>query len=857
MIMNISKKELNKNFFYNLLYEIVIILSPLIITPYISRRLGVELVGVRSYTYAILMYFELFSTLGITIYGQREIARVKNNEEERSKIFLSLMAIKILFFTVVLLVYSLTFFKFNVLGEYKLIWFIWLLHLFETLFNVTWFFQGIEKFKYISIRGIILRTVQIILTLVFVKTKKDFYIYLILYSGIPLLQAITLWPFLKSSVNLKYIKSINLKKHIKPILIFFIPTISTTIYSNVDKIMLGSLLKSTVQTGYYDSAQSIALLATTIFTSIYTVMRSRSSFEVATNNQDNIDYFIRIALFMIFPVSLGIFGISNEFILIFFGKAFAPVSLLLKTFCAVIVLIGLSGFISSVYIVPNDKQNNLSYFYILSTILNVVLNYFLISKYGAMGAIISSIIAELLVCVGCLVLSRKVISLKKMFMIGWKYVAASILMLFVITIYSKYTSPSFTDLVLEIMFGALTYIIFLLILKDKFMIEVIEYLQRSIFRKGEKKMKKIFIFGWFGENNLGDDALLNQTIDTIYKINKNCKCTLATNNKSNIIINNKNNDMISCVSKSFKSLFFSLSKNNIYIFGPGGLFPNKDLKKLVYIYAYILLLKLLRKKVIILGVGIENCNFESKLNRLIIKKIIGLADKCTLRYNPMNYEIQKKATRKAIRAADIMFLHKYNKKECKNRKLVCFALANIFSNDNDRENFIYNLKPTIDKLISDGFKIEFLTFTDKKDYELNKLVVEKLKLQKKDYNILNFTRNLDEVLDKIKKSEFVIGMRFHSIVFSCNLCKPFISISYSSKNEELLNDFELNEYSTRCCYSLDKYFCKKIPLNGDDLLSKYDLLIDNRENMHDKFSKNLKNEIKLAQINEKILKEIL
>ena len=375
-------------------------------------------------------------------------------------------------------------------------------------------------------------------------------------------------------------------------------------------------------------------------------------------------------------------------------------------------------------------------------------------------------------------------------------------------------------------------------------------------KKEGKKMKKIFIFGWFGENNLGDDALLNQTIDSIYGLNHECECILATNNKSNININIVNNNKVRCVDKSFCSLFKCLFKYDIYIFGPGGLFPNKDLKKLVFIYFYMLGLKILHKKILILGVGIENCNFEYKLNRFFIKKIICMADNCTLRYNLANYDYQKALTKNAVRAADLMFLYDYKNQSYNNGEYVCFSLANIFIDDNDMHDFIENLKPIIEEILNKGLKILFLTFTDKKDYFLNKMVVEQLKLKEEDYSILNFTRNLETVLDKINKSVFVVGMRFHSIVFSCNLCKPFISISYSSKNEELLSDFDLESCSIRCCYSLNKYFCKIIPLDGDLLLKQYKKLFDERNKISKRLKKELNNEKELAKINVQILNDL-
>ena len=184
-------------------------------------------------------------------------------------------------------------------------------------------------------------------------------------------------------------------------------------------------------------------------------------------------------------------------------------------------------------------------------------------------------------------------------------------------------------------------------------------------------------------------------------------------------------------------------------------------------------------------------------------------------------------------------------------------LMNIFTKEEDVEDFIINIKPMILDIISRGFRICFLTFTDKKDFELNKKIVDKLGLKESEYCILDYTNDLNHILKQIQKSEFVVGMRFHSIVFACNMYKPLISISYSSKNEELLNDFGLDEYSIRCCYSLKKYFCKEIPLDGKELFKIYNKLINKKEEITNVIKSVLNNEKKLAEKNIEILKEFI
>ncbi len=465
----------NVNFIYSLIYEIIVILSPLIVTPYISRVLGVELVGVRSYTFAIVSYFELFISIGITIYGQREIAKCGDDIQKRSKTFFSLFFIKFVLFIIVLSVYCTLFFGFEISENYKTIYLIWIIHIFESLLTITWFFQGIEEFKYISIRGVIFRTLQIVLTIILVKSKDDFYTYLIIYASIPLVQAISLWLFLPKYVEFKYLFSISIKEHLKSIFIFFIPTIATTIYSSIDKVMLGSILNDNAQVGYYESAQHIALLATTIFLAIYSVMRTRISYEIQNKPEKvkvSTNYFINIFMLVVIPVSIGILCVSKNFVLCFFGDEYEPSAKLLSMFVSVIFLMGVSGFISAVYIVPYDKQKYLSVFYIIAVVINVIINFILIPYLESSGAVIGSIAAEFFVFLGCVYISRKEIKLNLYFKYGWKCIVSGIIMGVSVFLLAYFLDIGVVYLVIEIFAGIMIYGLSLIILKDKVTMDV-------------------------------------------------------------------------------------------------------------------------------------------------------------------------------------------------------------------------------------------------------------------------------------------------------------------------------------------------------------------------------------------------
>lgn len=478
----IMKKSKNINFLYNLIYEVIAILSPLIVTPYVSRVLGVELVGVRSYTFSIVSYFELFISLGISICGQKEIAKCGDDVDLRSRIFFSLVSIKLLLFFVVVSIYCTVFFGFNISSEYKIVYLIWLIHIAESLLNITWFFQGIEEFKYISIRGVIFRILQIIITILLVKEKDDFYIYLIIYASIPLIQAISLWMFIPKFINFKQINKQSYKKHIKNILIFFVPTIATTLYSSIDKTMLGLFLDTKTQVGYYETAQNIVVIATTIFSSLYNVMRTRICYELYNQVEKvnkSIDCFIHICMLMVIPVSIGIFCVSKNFVICFFGNEYEQSANLLRMFSIVIFMIGISSFISAIYIVPYNKQKYLNIFYAVALLLNVAINFILIPKFEATGAVIGTIVSEMIVFIGCIFICRKSIALLDFFKYGWKNIIGGAIMFLIVSIMTYFMKIGYLSLIIEILTGIIVYVVCLIIFRDEIIFDIL----KAIFKR--------------------------------------------------------------------------------------------------------------------------------------------------------------------------------------------------------------------------------------------------------------------------------------------------------------------------------------------------------------------------------------
>ena len=344
-------------------------------------------------------------------------------------------------------------------------------------------------------------------------------------------------------------------------------------------------------------------------------------------------------------------------------------------------------------------------------------------------------------------------------------------------------------------------------------------------------IKKISIFGWFGERNTGDDFLLQETLNCIQSKFNNAEITVYSNHIEELARKNKNRS-ICYLPKKPKYIITGLFKNKYFIYGPGGLFPNKNLKKIIAFSVFVALLKLMRKKIIFFGLGVENCNFSNPINRFLIYSIFRMSTSCTLRYDYHMYETQKRMPKKCIPAVDLMFSKDLNKKHTIDSRYVVVSLANIFKENSFSQQFQQEIVVLIRKIIDDGYTIKFLTFTDGKDNKLNERIYN---LLEKEYQakceIIEYLEDLEEVLGIISGAKYVIAMRYHALVFAIAHNVPFVSVSYSSKHDELLYEVGMSEYSVRVCEGVNKYYCERIPVSAEELLNKVSMVADNRDSI--------------------------
>ncbi len=233
-----AKKSIAKNYIFNLIYQMLTIVLPLITTPYLSRVLGAEAIGTYGYTLSIVTYFVLFGSLGIAMYGQREIAYVQKDKQKQSKVFWEMATIKIITLSLAAITFYATF---CIHGEYAIYYKILLLELLANFLDITWYYQGIEDFGKTVVRNLVVKIISLLCIFVFVKTQADLWKYILIYTLANVLGNVTMWMYIPKLLAKISLKQLELKKHVKPILSLFIPQIAIQIYIVLDKTMIGSI----------------------------------------------------------------------------------------------------------------------------------------------------------------------------------------------------------------------------------------------------------------------------------------------------------------------------------------------------------------------------------------------------------------------------------------------------------------------------------------------------------------------------------------------------------------------------------------------------------------------------------------
>lgn len=477
-----KKTSISKNYIYNLCYQILIIIVPIITTPYLSRVLGVEQIGVHSYVNSIVSCFILFGSLGITLYAQREIAYVQNNIEARSKIFFEMIIIRFITVSLSIIIY---YFTCILNSKYSIYYIIFLIEIIANCLDISWFLQGLEQFKKTVFRNTFVKVLTTILIFCFIKKPDDLYKYILIHSISVLLGNFTLWYYIPKYIIKVEVKKLEIKKHIKPLIILFIPQIALQIYMVLDKTMMGQLVANKAEVGYYEQSQKIIRLLITIITSLGTVMVPRIANMFANNNKEKIKFYMMksfdFILFLSIPMMFGLIVISDYFVPLFFGNGYEKVSILLRVISPMLIIIGLNNVTGVQFLLPTKKQKEFTIAVIIGAIVNFILNLIFIPIWKSVGASLTSLFAEIIVLIIELYCCKKYIDIKEIFKLSTKKILAGLGM-FILVAIIPYVFNSILTIIIKIVIGIIIYLVLLWIMRDQFVYYLFEKMNNKFIK---------------------------------------------------------------------------------------------------------------------------------------------------------------------------------------------------------------------------------------------------------------------------------------------------------------------------------------------------------------------------------------
>ena len=251
-----KEPSIKKNYLFNSSYQILALIVPLITTPYVSRVLGANGIGIYSYTYSIVSYFVLFSALGTATYSNRNLGIVRDNIEERTKFFWNIFSLRAILSSISLVIY---FSYVIILAENKFIAALQGIYLLDLMMDVTWFFQGMENFKIIAVRNYVIKLVNVIFIFTMVRDEGDLWWYVLGLAGWTFLANLSMWIPLRKLIKSPSIKRIKPFKNISIIIQLFVPTIASQIYTMLDKSMIGWISGNPSENGCYEQSDKIVI----------------------------------------------------------------------------------------------------------------------------------------------------------------------------------------------------------------------------------------------------------------------------------------------------------------------------------------------------------------------------------------------------------------------------------------------------------------------------------------------------------------------------------------------------------------------------------------------------------------------
>ncbi|MGX7076494.1 oligosaccharide flippase family protein [Globicatella sanguinis] len=482
-----NKSNLKTNFLYNFLYQALILIVPLVTSPYLTRVLGAEGLGTYSFSQSYANYFMLFIMLGVNNYGNREISRVRDNKNEVNKTFTEIYCLQFVLMIIFSIIYFFTIYI--SFGKYKIIYFIQLIYVISGGLDINWCCFGLEKFKLAVVRNSIIKSLNALAIFLFIKDENDLVLYTLLSVISIFLSQIVIWPFILKEIKFVKVKKEDVIKRIKPNFILFLPVIAVSLYTIMDKLMLG-MMSSKTEVAYYTYAERITQIPTAFIAALGTVMLPRASNLISNGKEhENIELInksMQVSIFIAASSSFGLMAIANELIPWYYGLDFTRSAVFTTLLSPIVIFISWNNVIRTQFIIPKGLDR----IYIISVssgaLSNLILNILLIPIYDGIGAIIATLFANLIISITQYILVRDYIDFRKFLpntlifcLIG---MSMGVIVYYIPSMFSMFISILYKIGIGAIYFITLSYFYLVKVKKDYFLFNSAKSFIKRVFK---------------------------------------------------------------------------------------------------------------------------------------------------------------------------------------------------------------------------------------------------------------------------------------------------------------------------------------------------------------------------------------
>lgn len=471
-------QSIKTNYIYNLINTFSGLLFQLISFPYVSRVLLPDGVGHIDFYHSIIQYVTLLSSLGIPMYSIREIARVRGNDDLRNKTALEILSLHLILTLVgYLIVFVLSFTVAEIKQDIPLFLILSLSIIFSTI-GCEWFYKGIEEFKYITIRGVIIRLSSLVLLFIFVREKDDLYYYACLLVFGTVGNNVLNFIRLRRHINISHAVFLDFRpfRHLIPVLRIFALNLIVSIYVQLNTVMLG-FMSDDRAVGLFSSASRLSHFLLTFGTALGNAMLPRMSNLIQENKMDQFKaYADKSMLYMVaisLPLSVGLALTAPVLIVVFCGQAFYSAAATLQLLSPIVVMISMSNVLGIQIFYPMGKEKLVILCTGLGALVNLLLNFILIPVFDYNGAAVSTTIAEISVTLCMIIVGKKYYSVNLFNRSYVCYVVSVIIMGIVVYPIIRISDGGILSFVFAVSVGAVIYATCLLFMKESLTREVL------------------------------------------------------------------------------------------------------------------------------------------------------------------------------------------------------------------------------------------------------------------------------------------------------------------------------------------------------------------------------------------------